>query len=61
MENKLSFFLALIAFIFAASLIPMSKLNMRGKGVRIWRLITLALLVAAAWLAMFAPALNSNK
>lgn len=56
MENKLSLVVALIAFIFAASLIPMSKLNIRGKVVRIWRLITLALLVAAACLAMFAPA-----
>ncbi len=57
MENKFSLLVALIAFIFAASLIPMSKLNMPGKGVRIWRLITLALLVAAAFLAMFAPTL----
>ncbi len=60
MENKLSFIIALIAFIFATSLIPMSKLKMRGKGVRIWRLITMALLVVAAFLAMFAPALSGK-
>ncbi|WP_347490191.1 hypothetical protein ABDB91_03160 [Desulfoscipio sp. XC116] len=60
MENKLSLLVALIAFIFAASLIPMSKMKMRGKGVRIWRIITMALLVAAAFLAMFAPVLNGK-
>ena len=56
MENNLALFVALIAFIFAASLIPMSKLQMRGKGVRIWRIITLGLLVIAALLAMFSGA-----
>ncbi|WP_449240954.1 hypothetical protein [Desulfoscipio gibsoniae] len=60
MENKLSLLVALIAFIFAASLIPMSKMKTRGKGVRIWRIITMALLVAAAFLAMFAPVLNGK-
>jgi len=60
LENPLSLIVAVIAFIFAASLIPMSKWKMRGKGVRIWRIITMALLVAAALLNMFAPALNGK-
>ncbi len=60
MKNQLSLFVAIIAFIFAAGLILMSKLKMRGKVVRIWRLITMALLVAAAFLAMFAPTLSGK-
>ncbi|TYO94861.1 hypothetical protein [Desulfallas thermosapovorans] len=58
MENKLTLIVALVAFVFAASMIPMSRMKVRGKGVRIWRIITLALLVVAAFLAMFAPALG---
>jgi len=60
LENPLSLIVAVIAFIFAASLIPMSKRKMRGKGVQMWRIITMALLVAAALLTMFAPALNGK-
>ncbi|AGL03536.1 hypothetical protein [Desulfoscipio gibsoniae] len=55
MENSLTLIVALIAFVFAASLIPMSKRKIRTRGVRIWRIITLALLVLAAFLSMFAP------
>lgn len=58
--DNIQLIVALMAFIFAASLIPMSKAKKKGKGVRIWRLITLGLLVLAAALTMFAPAFNGK-
>lgn len=58
--DNLSLIVAVVAFICAASLIPMSKAKVRGKGARVWRLITLALLVIAAALTMFAPAFNGK-
>jgi len=58
--DNLQLIVAVVAFIFAASLIPMSKAKVRGKGVRVWRLITLALLVIAAALTMFAPVINGK-
>jgi len=53
--DNLQLVVAIVAFIFAAALIPMSRAKMKGRGVRVWRTIALALLMAAAALAMFAP------
>jgi hypothetical protein len=58
--NKLQLAVAILAFIFAASLIPMSKAKVKGKGVRVWRIITLTLLMVAAALAMFSPAFSGK-
>lgn len=58
--DKLQLAVAVLAFIFAASLIPMSKARLKGRGVRVWRLITLTLLVIAAALAMFSPAFSGK-
>ena len=49
---------AVIAFIFAASMIPMARMKKKGKGVRVWRAITLALILVAALLTMFFPNLG---
>ncbi|SFG62676.1 hypothetical protein SAMN05660649_02174 [Desulfotomaculum arcticum] len=49
---------AVMAFIFAASMIPMAKMKKKGKNVQIWRTITLALLLIAALLTMFFPNLG---
>lgn len=57
MEN-LQLIVAVMAFIFAAALIPMSRRKMKGKGVRVWRLVALGLLMLAALLAMFGPGVN---
>ncbi|WP_027364941.1 hypothetical protein [Desulfotruncus alcoholivorax] len=51
---------AVIAFIFAAGMIPMAKMKKKGKGVQIWRTITLALLFVAALLAMIFPNLSKH-
>lgn len=58
--DNLQLYVAILAFIFAAALIPMSKRKMKGKGVRIWRLTALGLLMLAALLAMFAPGMTSK-
>jgi len=56
--DNLQLIVAVMAFIFAAALIPMSRNKMKGKGVRIWRMVALGLLMLAALLAMFAPGVN---
>lgn len=53
--NKLQLGIAVLAFILAAGLIPISRMRLKGQGVRIWRTVALAMLVLAAALAMFAP------
>lgn len=58
--NKLQLTMAVLAFIFAAGLIPISKMKMKGQGVRIWRVIALALLMLAALVAMFTPGLTNK-
>jgi len=56
--DNLQLIVAVIAFMFAATLIPMSRKKMKGKGVRVWRLVTLGLLMLAALLAMFGPGVS---
>lgn len=58
--DNLQLAVAVLAFIFAAALIPMSRRKMKGPGVRIWRLAALGLLMLAALLAMFAPGLSTK-
>jgi len=53
--DNLQLIVAVMAFIFAAALIPMSRKKMKGKGVRVWRTVALGLLMLAALLAMFGP------
>lgn|GEM_PF-1468816 len=56
--HNLPLYVMILAFIFAAALIPMSKRKIKGPFVRAWRLAVLILLVLAAFLAMVAPGLN---
>ncbi|KJS73315.1 MAG: hypothetical protein JL56_11445 [Desulfotomaculum sp. BICA1-6] len=56
--DNLQLIVAVMAFIFAAALIPMSRKKMKGKGVRTWRLVALGLLMLAALLSMFGQGIN---
>jgi len=56
--DNLQLIVAVMAFIFAAALIPMSRKKMKGKGVRTWRLVALGLLMLAALLSMFGQGVN---
>ena len=53
--EHLQLIVAVIAFIFAATMIPMAKMKKKGKGIQLWRTITLALLLVAALISMLFP------